>query len=181
MDDLTDLWDLSEQRRDVAAVHESGHACFCIAIGGHDTESPSFTSVTIDEEPNEHGVVPGGVAVDPVWFERRSVVDRVAVLLAGWYAQEARLLEVNSGSELREAALDKLNDNSDCTDDIGRVLGLEPIDTSDLAGFWDAVLARVTHLWAIARPMVDQVAAALATRRVLSWEDVQHLLAEDAT
>ena len=178
-EDLSQLWNATDALIEVAAVHEAGHACIAVEMGGVNG-APVFSSVSIESSPNEHGVVPGGVAINPQWFERRSAVDRGAILLAGWYAQEAHRLDAESGREFRDAALEKLNDNSDCTDDIGRVLEIEPHDDQDVDAFWGSVLERLSQLWVQARPRIDLVAAALATRRTLSWRDFLIVVGEES-
>ena len=175
--DLADLFDCSADLRHRAALHEAGHAAFSWAVGGWTDDAPPFEFLEIEEEPNEFGIIPGSFQPAATWFASLSDVKRAVVMLGGWFAQEGQDHPAEDGAALRSCLIDKLNDNSDCTDDIGKVLELEPLGDDDAAAFWQHVHLLLDDLQSSALPAAAALADRLEERKRLSWDDAREVFA----
>jgi len=176
MDDLSQIWDQSDSLRETAARHEAGHACFALEVAGWECAAPIFTEVQIETKPNDFGVVQGRVALVPSWARKLAPIDKAAILLGGWYAQEGHTERIDSGEQLRKKCIDKFYANTDCTDDISRILEIEPNDLSEQSQFWDLLLARGEHLWLASKKHIEALSRALLTYDMMSYDEVRTLL-----
>ncbi len=171
MNELEQLWINNHKKvcRETAALHEAGHACFILAIAIEKGYSPNLKSVSIEKEANEWGIVSGEVDVGIDTF---ACLDQAACILAGWYAQDGNEKNLESRN-LKDLLIDKLDANTDCTDDIRKTLEL-----ADQApkGFWTSLSRRVKELWAICETSIRTVADELLKGGRLSGEQVTALV-----